>query len=360
MKTVWILLRDITERGGGERVCIQLANAWCDHYEVHLWSFHHGHAQPMAPLDSRVKVTFLSEGFQRAANPLRKAWNKSLLRLYLSFKMCLLIRKKWPDILFCNDGTFMPLFKSAGTGYVRLWHLRCPARRKKVFRRYDAMVVLSGDQLYQWKRYHHEVRVIPNFLPEIPDGLPEGQSRTVLSVGRMENSDEKGFMRLLSVWSELQHNAPHPDWKLRLVGEGPFQTQIEAKVQALQLSDTVELHPFTPQITEEYRDASIYALASYREGFSMVLLESAAWGLPAVAFDIHSGPGDIIAEGESGFLVPDGHTEQFVSCLLALMDDEPLRRRMGLVAQQRARDIFAQETVLRQWLSLFASLSPEI
>ena len=176
----------------------------------------------------------------------------------------------------------------------------------------------------------------------------------------MENSDEKGFMRLLSVWSELQHHAPHPDWKLRLVGDGSFQTQIKAQVQALQLSDTVELHPFTPQITEEYRDASIYALASYREGFSMVLLESAAWGLPAVAFDIHSGPGDIIAEGESGFLVPDGQTEQFVSCLLALMDDEPLRRRMGLVAQQRARDIFAQEKVLRQWLSLFASLSPEI
>ncbi|MBR5665988.1 MAG: glycosyltransferase family 4 protein [Bacteroidales bacterium] len=359
MKTVWILLRDITERGGGERVCIQLANAWCDHYDVHLWSFHHGHAQTMAPLDSRVKVTFLSEGFQRAANPLRKAWNKSLLRLYLSFKMCLLIRNNQPDILFCNDGTFMPLFKSAGTSYVRLWHLRCPARRKKVFRRYDAMVVLSGDQLSQWKQYHPAVRVIPNFLPEIPDGLPERQSRTVLSVGRMENSDEKGFMRLLSIWSALQHHAPHPDWKLRIVGSGPFQPQLAAQVRALQLSETVDLHPFTPQIAEEYRNASIYALASYREGFSMVLLESAAWGLPAVAYDIHSGPGDIIAEGENGFLVPDGQSELFVSRLLSLMDDGLLRQRMGLAAQQRARERFAQETVLRQWLALFAALSPE-
>ena len=359
MKSVWILLRDITERGGGERVCIQLANAWCDHYAVHIWSFHQGNGEPMAPLDSRVEVSCLSKGFQRAANPFRKVWNKTVYRLLQSISIHRLVRENRPDIVFCNDGTFMPLFKSPHSKYVRLWHLRCPARKKKVFRRYDALVVLSGDQLARWKQYHPAVQVIPNFLPELPESLPEKRALTVLSVGRMENSDEKGFLRLLAVWAALQRRAPHPDWKLRIVGSGPFQPRLAAQVQALQLSDTVELHPFTPQIAEEYRNASIYALASYREGFSMVLLESAAWGLPAVAYDIHSGPGDIIAEGENGFLVPDGQSELFVSRLLSLMDDGLLRQRMGLAAQQRARERFAQETVLRQWLALFAALSPE-
>ena len=359
MKKIWILLRDLTETGGGERVCIQLANAWCDHYQVHIWSFHQGNAQPMAPLDSRVKVSYLSQGFQRAANPLRKAWNKSVLRWALSLKMCRLIRKGRPDIVFCNDGTFLPFFKSPQSKYVRLWHLRCPERKKRVFRRYDAMVVLSADQLARWKQYHPAVRVIPNFLSEIPENPPEKRSMTVLSVGRMENCDEKGFMRLLEIWSALQRRSPHPDWKLRVVGDGPFRPVLEKRVNSLGISDTVELGHFTLDIGAEYRAASLYAMASHREGFPMVLLESAAWGLPAVAFDIHSGPGDIIAEGENGFLVPDGQTELFVSRLLELMDDRQLRQRMGMAAQRRVMELFAQETVLRQWLALFAALSPE-
>jgi glycosyltransferase involved in cell wall biosynthesis len=311
-------------------------------------------------LDGQVKATFLSKGFQRAENPLRKAWNKSLLRWLLSLRMCVLIRKCKPDIVFCNDGTFMPFFKCTGTKYVRLWHLRCPVRKKKVFSRYDTMVVLSGDQLARWEEYHPDVRVIPNFLPAVPDNLPERRFPVVLSVGRMENSDEKGFIRLLAAWEYLQRHHPHPDWKLRLVGEGAFRTKIAERIQALHLSDTVELHPFTSQITEEYHAASIYAMASYREGFPMVLLESASCGLPAVAYDIHSGPSDIVVEGETGFLVPDGAMEVYAGRLSQLMDDDALRQRMGEAARLRIRSRYTQEKVLRQWLALFAELSPEI
>ena len=72
MKTVWILLRDLTETGGGERVCANLANAWCDRFNVRVWSFHKGNAEPMVPLRPEVGVTYLSKGFQRAGNPFLK------------------------------------------------------------------------------------------------------------------------------------------------------------------------------------------------------------------------------------------------------------------------------------------------
>ena len=360
MKTVWILLRDLTETGGGERVCANLANAWCDRFNVRVWSFHKGNAEPMVPLRPEVGVTYLSKGFQRAGNPLRKAWNKSLLRLALSLKMCRSICRHRPDIVFCNDGTFMPLFKPSGIKYVRLWHLRCPPRKKRVFGRYDAMVVLSGDQLARWEQYHPAVRVIPNFLPSVPEPLPENRPPVVLSVGRMEKSDEKGFMRLLDIWAELQSLHPHPEWKLRLVGDGVLRTQICDRIRHLCLEETVEVRPFTAQIMDEYRAASIYAMASYREGFPMVLLEAASCGLPAVAYDIHSGPGDIIVDGGSGFLIPDGQKNLFVPQLLSLMDDAVLRQRMGMSAQQRMRDFFTQEKVLRQWTDFFSELSPEI
>lgn len=360
MKKIWILLRDLTETGGGERVCIQLANAWSARYEVHIWSFHQGNAKPMVPLEDRVEVSYLSKGFQRAANPFRKVWNKTVYRLMQSIRIHRLVCENRPDIVFCNDGTFLPVFKSLHSKYVRLWHLRCPPRKKRVFGRYDAMVVLSGDQLAQWEQYHPAVRVIPNFLPSVPEPLPENRPPVVLSVGRMEKSDEKGFMRLLDIWAELQSLHPHPEWKLRLVGDGVLRTQICDRIRHLRLEGSVEVHPFTAQIMDEYRDASIYAMASYREGFPMVLLEAASCGLPAVAYDIHSGPGDIIVNGGSGFLIPDGQKNLFVPQLLSLMDDAVLRQRMGRAAQQRMRDYFTQEKVLRQWTDLFSELSPEI
>lgn len=352
MKTIWILLRDLTETGGGERVCINLANAWCSVYKVHIWSFHHGNADTIAPLDSRVEVTYLSKGFQHAGNPLRKVWNKSLLRLALSLKMRRLIRRRPPEILFCNDGTFIPPL-SMPTRCIRLWHLRCPEKGRRRFRRYHTMVVLTSDQLARWKSYHHDVRVIPNFLPVFPEERPDDGGRIVLSVGRMERSDEKGFLRLLAAWECMQLRNPHPEWRLRIVGGGVYKNRIEEEVRRRSLTSTVVVSDFTPQIENEYRSAGIYAMCSYREGFSMALLESASWGVPAVAYDIHSGPSDIIAEGESGYLVPDGAAEQFAGRLSLLMDDDALRHSMGKAARERARCLFSQERVLAQWLQLF-------
>ena len=356
MKTVWILLRDLTETGGGERVCANLANAWCDRFNVQVWSFHKGNAEPMVPLRPEVGVTYLSKGFQRAGNPLRKACNKSLMRLALSLKICRSIRRHRPDIVFCNDGTFMPLFKPSGIKYVRLWHLRCPPRKKKVFGRYDAMVVLSGDQLAQWEQYHPAVRVIPNFLPQLPELSGVGRNNTVLSVGRMDCSDEKGFMRLLEIWAELQRRSPHPDWKLRVVGDGPFRPVLEERVNSLGVSGTVELAPFTSDIGSEYNAASLYAMASHREGFPMVLLESAAWGLPAVAYMVHTGPGEIISDGETGFLVPDGQSSVFVSRLLSLMEEPDMRQRMGEAARRRVGSEYSQQRVMQMWTELFEDI----
>ena len=356
MKKIWILLRDLTETGGGERVCIQLANAWCDHYAVHIWSFHHGNGEPMAPLDSRVEVSCLSKGFQRAANPFRKVWNKTVYRLLQSISIHRLVCENRPDIVFCNDGTFMPLFKSPHSKYVRLWHLRFPSRKKSSLRRYDALVVLSGEELEKWRCTNHNVRVIPNFLPQLPELSGGERNKTVLSVGRMDCSDEKGFMRLLDIWAELQHCSPHPDWKLRLVGDGPFRPLLEERVNSLGISDTVEIGRFTSDIGAEYSAASVYAMASHREGFPMVLLESAAWGLPAVAYRVHTGPGEIISEGETGFLAADGQRSLFVSRLLSLMEDPDMRQRMGEAARNRVGLEYSQQHVMRMWAELFEDI----
>ena len=91
------------------------------------------------------------------------------------------------------------------------------------------------------------------------------------------------------------------------------------KIKQKNLQDSVILKPFSKEIEKEYLRASIYAMSSYAEGLPMVLVESASFGIPSVAFDINTGPSDIIENGVSGFLVTDGDLGEYARALEKLM-----------------------------------------
>ena len=113
---------------------------------------------------------------------------------------------------------------------------------------------------------------------------------------------------------------------------------MEQKIQQKNLQDSVILKPFSKEIEKEYLRASIYTMSSYAEGFGMVLVESASFGLPSVAFDINTGPSDIIENGVSGFLVTDGDLGEYARALEKLMGNEELRREMGAKAKMIVED----------------------
>ena len=97
-------------------------------------------------------------------------------------------------------------------------------------------------------------------------------------------------------------------------------------------------------------------MSSYAEGFGMVLVESASFGLPSVAFDINTGPSDIIENGVSGFLVTDGDLGEYARALEKLMGNEELRREMGAKAKMIVEDKFSKDKVMVQWEELFREL----
>lgn len=356
MKKILITLRDITETGGGERVCANLSNALSEFYEIKIISFFKKEEHITYSLDPRISVEFLSEGAQNSNNFLRKFYNKIFKRIFLSLRTSRIINKQSPDIVFCNDGTFMPIVKSKGVKYIRLWHLNAPRKKKKVFDKYDSLVVLSNKQMDVWKQYHGNIKVIPNFLPQIEDKITDFSQKVVVSVGRMDAGDQKGFFRLIDIWKVVKEDKNLDDWKLHIIGGGALKLEIEAKVKALNLQDSVFVKPFSERIADEYMQASIYAMTSKFEGFGMVLAESASYGLPGVAFDINAGPSDIISNGESGFLVEDNDLEAYAEKLKCLMRDETLRQKFGLKSKEIVSAKFSKEAVIGLWRKLFDEL----
>ena len=424
-KRILITLKDITEAGGGERVGVNLANAFAQDLgqKVQIVSFFRSQEKPCYALDSTLTCTYLCNAKAKSKNPLITLLNKTLFRLIFSYRVHKLAQKS--DIILANDGWFVPLFKNKTRFfknsqnphkplYIRLWHLNAPKKMRKKLALFDTLVIPSSKELPLWQRYHNFVRVIPNFLPQIPSLSTTYSQKVVLSVGRL--SKEKGFFRLLDIWKivqdtinnpSLHESAPHchsersakheaknpkemhkdnknsldssatlspqndksldlhnddnlTQWQLIIVGDGVLKKELESKIKALNLQESVILKPFTKQIEKEYLSASIYAMSSHFEGFGMVLAEASSYALPCVAFDVKTGPSDIIENEKSGFLVADNDLQGYADKLMLLMRDENLRQNFGTKAKQVVSEKFSKEVVMKEWQGLFDEQNIEI
>jgi glycosyltransferase involved in cell wall biosynthesis len=79
-----------------------------------------------------------------------------------------------------------------------------------------------------------------------------------------------------------------------------------------------------------------FVFPSCEEGFARVLSEAMAAGLPIVATH-ESGASTVVRDGEQGFIVPQRQPQALADCLVQLIEDPPLARRMGLLASTFAK-----------------------
>ncbi|MDD6254190.1 MAG: glycosyltransferase family 4 protein [Bacteroidales bacterium] len=240
-----------------------------------------------------------------------------------------------------------------------LWHLADLIRTKldgRTIKKYDRFVTLTEEDMEDWGSDAGNISVIPNALTVFPNSVSHLDRRTVISIGRL--SHQKGFDRLISVWSRIASKMP--GWKLEIIGGGDqgYTLWLNQLIDEAGVRDSVTIRPPMKNMSEVYENASILAMTSRYEGLPMVLLESQAYGIPAVSFACKCGPRDVITDGENGFLVEDGNLDLFAEKMLALMQDEDLRRTMGASARNKSKK-FSEERVMSQWDSLFKGLVTE-
>lgn len=361
VRKILLVVEDITITGGIERVVANLANAFVRDlgYEVTICSCFKEYAASPYELDSAVRVEYVYEFarkpmFERAQrSKLYNLYYRNVFERVLSHKICKIARGF--DVFIDNYNCYLPPAWLRPADFpisIKVFHhpFQRPRARAKRFRH---IVVLSHKQLDLWRRHYSDVRVIPNALTALPPIQRERESRLVLSVGRMAAGDQKGFLRLVDIWEIVQCGGEFASWKLCIVGDGELKRELESKIAQKGLGSSIILKPFTKNIEREYASASIYAMSSHYEALPMVLLEAASMGLAPVAFDINTGPSDVIDSGENGYLVEDGDLEGFASKLCMLMRDEKLRISMGERSLQIVQDRFSQERVLGLWQALF-------
>jgi glycosyltransferase involved in cell wall biosynthesis len=176
--------------------------------------------------------------------------------------------------------------------------------------------------------------------------IPE-DSPLILFVGRL--SPDKGVLDLARAFAMIgPANAPH------LVMVGPDEASLRPRMMALcaGLEDRVRFVDFTDRPEAYMAAADLLCLPSYREGFSNVIIQAAACGVPAVGSDIY-GISDAVEDGKTGLLYPPGQVRGLADSLMRLIGDSGLRAAMASAGMARARRLFARERLTNALAALY-------
>lgn len=141
------------------------------------------------------------------------------------------------------------------------------------------------------------------------------------------------------------------NFTLFIAGEGEERTSLENAIKLHQLQDQVFLMGFVDDIPAFMQSIDIFVLSSHWEGFGYVIVEAMAHELPVVAYDISSNP-EIIADNETGLLVPCGNTDAFALAIKQFAEDQDLCKKYGIAGRKRVIEKFEFSTQLKQLLAV--------
>ena len=142
--------------------------------------------------------------------------------------------------------------------------------------------------------------------------------RIIIAVGNL--APEKGQMLIAEALRKL------PDATLILVGDGPDGDRLDSYFEHNNLAGRVRRLGRVPQsdLPGLYSAADVSVLASMREGWPNVLLESMACGTPVVAADV-GGVREMVTVPAAGVVVAERTADAFVAAISGLLDAPPDR-----------------------------------
>jgi glycosyltransferase involved in cell wall biosynthesis len=161
---------------------------------------------------------------------------------------------------------------------------------------------------------------------------------------------EKNHREMIEAFARIAPD--HPEWTLKIFGDGSLREVLEEQIRAAGLADRVLLMGPTRDVERELLNASMFALSSNAEGLPLVLVEAMACGVPCVSYDCSPGIREIITDGADGIVARQGSVDELSAGLRRLIEEPETRRAMGqqaLISSKR----FAPDVVMELWERLF-------
>lgn len=162
----------------------------------------------------------------------------------------------------------------------------------------------------------------------------------------------KGYDVLLRALARL---GDVPSVRLRAVGEGVERARIVALARDLGVAERVELLGYRPDPWEALRGIAAYVHAARAEGGPLAVMEAMMRGYPVVTTAVGAVP-EIVADGETGLVVPPRDDAALAVAMRRLATDAALRGRLGRAARAFALERLAIDRCVADYFRVYERL----
>lgn len=209
-----------------------------------------------------------------------------------------------------------------------------------IYKYCDAIITLSEVDYSWWAlRFDNVYKVVNPLGMNWEDIQPAKlDNNNILWIGRI--SPEKKPIDALKILKEVLNLGCEA--KLQVVGKSDnkeYQQLFEQKIKDFGLEKYVVLHGYQRNVKKYYMNAAVYLHTSDFEGFSMTIVESKIYGLPAIIYDLPNL--DIVKEGEGMQIVRQGDVIQAAQKIKYLLENPQKRIILGVEAKESLNGIYS-------------------
>lgn len=223
----------------------------------------------------------------------------------------------------------------------------------------DAVSVVSEFLAQETRRvlgFAGPLDVIHNFFEPRPAGRTRAAVREELGmrddeVMILHSSNLRPLKRVDLLLDTAARIRPRESFKLVILAGGDFGP-FAAEVRRLGLADRLVVRENVLDVEDFVQAADLGLVTSENESFCLGILEAMCFACPSVATRVGGIP-EVIADGQTGRLVPFGDADALARAVEELIQNPALRTALGRAAQARARALFSAATIVPRYEALY-------
>ena len=182
---------------------------------------------------------------------------------------------------------------------------------------------------------HNDMGVFADSDSQIP------KQNVILYAGTI--TPRKGYSDLISAFAKIAEH--HRDWMIVFAGNGEIEKG-QVLAEALGISSQTLFLGWCSGADKDraFREAKIFCLPSYAEGFPMAVLDAWAYGLPVITTPVGGIP-DVAKDGENMLLFNPGDIDGLANCMERMITDTTLRENISKASISFAQNEFNATTI---------------
>jgi glycosyltransferase involved in cell wall biosynthesis len=182
----------------------------------------------------------------------------------------------------------------------------------------------------------------------------DGRAQRIFDVVTITRLEEyKGVFDLIDAMQLVQQR--RPGTRLSIVGDGTQRVPLEERTRQFGLTETVKFWGEQADVPTRLQEGRVFVLSSHEEGLPNAAIEAMSCALPVVATRVGGCP-EIVAEDETGLLVPPRDPQSLASAILGYLETPTLIETHGAAGRLRAQTCFDVRATARAYEQLYFEL----